>query len=87
MKKRPFKIQDWVPGVKGKDQPRWQPLEYAKFVAFWDGKPKRKPKKGEWFISGAIPEAYQAPNDLNTKYYIAELKRVERKTVFNYFSM
>ena len=33
----------------------------------------REPKQGEWFISGAIPEAYQAPNDLSTKYQIAEL--------------
>ena len=39
--------------------------------ARWDGKPMRCPKAGEWFISGAIPEAYKAANDLNTEYFIA----------------
>jgi hypothetical protein len=31
----------------------------------------REPKKGDWFISGAIPEGYQAMNDLPQKYDIA----------------
>lgn len=33
----------------------------------------RSPLAGEWYLSGAIPEAYQAPNDLNdlsTAYHI-----------------
>ncbi len=37
----------------------------------------RCPKKGEWFISGAIPEGYLADNDLDQKYYIAKLVRVK----------
>lgn len=37
----------------------------------WDGKPKRCPKKGEWYLSGALVSAYQAPNDLSTEYFIA----------------
>lgn len=36
----------------------------------WNGE-KRPPKKGEFFISGAIPEVYQAPNDLSYEYHIA----------------
>lgn len=32
-----------------------------------------KPKKGEWYLSGAIPEAYKAPNDLSHPYFIAKL--------------
>lgn len=32
----------------------------------------REPKAGEWFLSGAIVEGYYAPNDLSTKYHIAE---------------
>ena len=32
----------------------------------------RRPKKGEWFLSGAIVEAYQAPNDLAPEYQIVE---------------
>lgn len=38
----------------------------------------RPPKKGEWFLSGAVPEAYYAPNDLSTPYYIAKLVEVKR---------
>jgi len=34
---------------------------------------KRSPKKGEYFLSGAQPTAYLAPNDLSEKYYIAEI--------------
>lgn len=30
----------------------------------------RAPKKGEWFLSGAVPEVYCAPNDLSMKYHI-----------------
>lgn len=33
----------------------------------------RAPKKGEWFLSGAIVEAYRASVDMNTAYHIAEL--------------
>ncbi len=39
----------------------------------------RKPRKGEWFLSGAIVEGYQAVSDMASAYYIAEL--VEIKTV------
>lgn len=48
--------------------------------AEWTGE-KRPPKKGEWYISGAIPQAYRAPNDLSFDYYIARLVRVRVKTI------
>lgn len=38
----------------------------------------RKPIKGEYFVSGAIPEAYRAPNDLPYEYLIVE-RLVEHK--------
>ena len=38
---------------------------------------KRRPKKGEYYLSGAIVTAYRAPNDLETAYYIAQLVEVE----------
>jgi len=42
----------------------------------------RVPKKGEWYLSGAIPEAYRAPTDeMRTPYYILRLVRVETRTV------
>jgi hypothetical protein len=31
----------------------------------------RPPKKGEYYISGAIPEVYKAPNDLSQDHTIA----------------
>lgn len=34
---------------------------------------KRCPKAGEWYISGAIVEAYRADHDLNTEFFIAKL--------------
>ena len=37
----------------------------------------RPPKKGEWFLSGAIPEAYFAPNDLTVSYFILRIVPVE----------
>lgn len=39
---------------------------------------KRNPKKGEWYLSGAIIEAYQARADMSTPYHIAEIVRIER---------
>lgn len=36
---------------------------------------KRCPKKGEWYLSGAITEAYQAKNDLTGEYYIARIEK------------
>ena len=41
----------------------------------------RNPRKGEWFISGAIPEGYLAPSDLSFPYFIGELVKVKIKTV------
>jgi hypothetical protein len=33
----------------------------------------RAPKKGEFYLSGAIVSAYRAPNDLAQKFHIARL--------------
>lgn len=40
--------------------------------AVWTGE-KRPPKKGEWFLSGAIVEAYRAKADISTPMHIAKL--------------
>lgn len=50
-------------------------------MAKWDGKPARPVKAGEWFLSGAIIEAYHAQRDLTTPYHIAKLYRVTRKQI------
>lgn len=33
----------------------------------------RRPRKGEWYLSGAILEAYRAPSDLSAEFHIARL--------------
>lgn len=38
----------------------------------------RKPKKGEWYLSGAIVEAYKAPHDLSIEYWVAEIRTFQR---------
>jgi hypothetical protein len=48
--------------------------------AVWTGE-KRAPRKGEYYLSGAVIGAYLAPSDLNWPYHIAKLVTVESKTV------
>ncbi len=48
--------------------------------AVWTGE-KRAPRKGEWFLSGSIVEAYYAHSDLGTVYHIAKIVEVETKTI------
>ena len=40
----------------------------------------RAPWKGEWYLSGATPQAYRAPNDLSTAFHILRLVAVRRTT-------
>jgi len=43
----------------------------------------RKPQKGEWYLSGAIIESYEAPDNLDTPYLVIEfIKRVKPITVW-----
>jgi hypothetical protein len=42
---------------------------------------KRPPKKGEWYLSGAIVEAYLSPG-LSTPYHIARLVKVEKTVTY-----
>ena len=39
---------------------------------------KRPPKKGEWYLSGAVVEAYKAENNLTSSFHIARLVVVEQ---------
>ena len=41
----------------------------------------REPKRGEWYLSGAIPAGYRATNDLSTKYHIVRLVKTQTQTV------
>ena len=44
---------------------------------------KRAPKKGEWFLSGAIPEGYKARNDMSGTQQILRLTLLREQTVFH----
>lgn len=61
----------------------WYPVENRgdRVAAKWDGKPKRCPRAGEYYLSGAVITAYRAYNDLNTEFYIAEVWEVETERV------
>ena len=48
--------------------------------ARWTGE-KRPPKAGEWYLSGAIIEAYRAKADLDIPFHIAELVTTKTVTV------
>ncbi|NEI32159.1 hypothetical protein [Rhizobium ruizarguesonis] len=41
----------------------------------------RQPKKGEFYLSGAIVQAYRAPNDLTTPYHVVEATQPAFKLV------
>jgi hypothetical protein len=45
-------------------------------------KEKRPPGKGEWFLSGAIPEAYRSDGGMMSCYRIVKLVVVERIEYF-----
>ncbi len=68
-----YEIRDRIPGAKF-------PEGYRNIRAIMTGE-KRAPRKDEWYISGAIPEAYRASNDLSMIFHIARLVKVETKTV------
>ena len=39
----------------------------------------RPPRKGEWYLSGASPAAYKAPNDLSQAFRIMRLVGIRRE--------
>lgn len=45
-------------------------LQRSQYLFVWDEQPPRPPKKGEWYLSGAIPEAYLAYSDLDDDRFI-----------------
>ena len=64
------------------DRPWVNPIrqDFSGLVAVKTGE-RRSPKRGEWFLSGAIIEAYKASNDLDSPYLIAKLVRVRTRLV------
>lgn len=42
---------------------------------YWERIGVRPPRKGEWYLSGAIPMAYKAPNDLSTSFIVVRPTR------------
>jgi hypothetical protein len=51
------------------------------YMVRWTGE-HRPPRKGEWYLSGAIIEGYKAKNDLSDAFHIGQLCRVKRRVVY-----
>lgn len=76
-----YPLSDWPNEAERKQYNLTLPIRRDSAHAVWDGSPRRCPKKGEWYLSGSIIEAYRAPNDLSTPYHIAFLVATVTKTV------
>lgn len=50
-------------------------LRWVKVIGF------RPPRKGEYYLSGAIVEAYKAPNDLTSSFWIVEALSIDPEPV------
>ena len=42
----------------------------------------RKPKKGEYYLSGAMPQVYKAPNDLSMEFRIVRPVKVKLISIY-----
>lgn len=67
-----YPVQDRVPGLSVKDRMNVRAYRVSRC---------RKPRKGEWYLSGAIPAAYRARNNLTTEYELVKLVIVEVRKV------
>ena len=71
--------------LRGKkwELPEVLPEEYGHSYYFWKEIDFRKPLRNEYFVSGAIPEIYIAPNNLSQEYLVVTLlKKAYRKTIW-----
>lgn len=59
--------------------PSWRERDSRPTVLFVSSGDFRCPKKGEYYLSGAIPEVYRASNDLPSKYHVMRVA-TERET-------
>ena len=62
-------IMSWTP--PDKDGRKITAVKTAEF---------RTPRAGEWYLSGALPTAWRAPNDLTQEFHILRLVVVNRQT-------
>ena len=72
-----YPVRDFVPDT-GLTHVNGSPARKG-IAGKWTGD-YRPPRAGEYYISGAIPEVYRAPNDLITPYHIARLVRIAVET-------
>ena len=67
-----YPIVDWP----SPDELNGEKFSLNKFRAVKIGQ-YRPPMEGEWYLSGAIPEAYRALNDYSAPFHILEIVRVK----------
>ena len=71
-----YPVIDLVPGYPKRTYDPTGNIVVAGIAGKWTGE-RRLRKAGEYYISGAIPQVYRAPNDLSHKHAIARLVRLE----------
>lgn len=54
-------------------------LHGRSMLCFYERVGTRAPRKGEFFVSGAIPAAYRAPNDLTAEALIVRPTRYAKR--------
>lgn len=64
-----YPVEDWLKNIPSTEQYHYRAITVGQF---------RPPQKDEWYLSGAIPAAYQARANLRTSYHIAKIVRVEK---------
>lgn len=69
-----------------RDLPALSGLSIRDVRAVWTGE-KRPPRKGEWYLSGAIVETYRAPNDITEAMHIARLVQIASTPVLPIVAM
>ena len=67
-------------GVTYHDFAFWKNGERVTLMARKTGE-KRRPNKGEWFLSGAEVEAYYAPSTLDGEYHIAVIVPTKKRII------
>lgn len=69
-----YPLGDRVPGSRMGDGKQYHGIRTGEF---------RAPRAGEWYLSGAYPEAYRAKNDLDVQYHICEIVRTRTKHIID----
>lgn len=81
-------LRRWFPDMATEEARRMVPwsetmdIRPSRVMAVISGE-FREPKADEWYLSGAIVQAYRATNDLTTKFHIAKIVLLQAVTTLS----